>query len=390
VRWQPGRLVGIDAARGVALLGMMAIHVLPSTWVDGRQPLSHLLAHGRAAAAFALLAGVSLGLATRDLRASDARFAPTAAGVLARAAVIGTIGLALGSLDSGVAVILPYYAVFFALMTPLLRLPTPALVAVAVAAATVVPVASHAVRAGLPGAAYDNPTFAMLLERPVPLLRELLLTGYYPALPWLAYLAAGLVVSRLALHRVGVAVGLTVAGAALAAGAYATSWLAVEVLGGRAALAAAEGTTPASAELDEVLGSSHYGATPTDSWWWLAIAGPHSSTPFDLVGTTGTALALLGALLLVARASRWAVTPLAAAGSMTLTLYTAHVAANALAPLPADPLTDYAVQVVAVLAIGLVWRALFRRGPLEAAAAAAAAGARRAATGGDVAARPRR
>src|SRR6478735_4393816 len=60
------RLAGIDAARGLALLGMMATHVLPTfesdaqltpTWVG-------LVFSGRAAALFAVLAGIGLALST--------------------------------------------------------------------------------------------------------------------------------------------------------------------------------------------------------------------------------------------------------------------------------------------------------------------------------------
>ena len=61
-----GRLHGIDAARGLALLGMMATHLLPTfestadltpTWIG-------LTFSGRAAALFAVLAGVGLALST--------------------------------------------------------------------------------------------------------------------------------------------------------------------------------------------------------------------------------------------------------------------------------------------------------------------------------------
>ena len=113
---------------------------------------------------------------------------------------------------------------------------------------------------------------------------------------------------------------------------------------------------------------------------------PHTSTPLDLARTTGIALAVIGVMLCldaVRRPSlRAAVTvlraPLAAAGAMTLTLYTAHVLfLNS----PFDiyaPVPGYAVQVVAVLLLGLAWRATAGRGPLETVASAAGARAARA------------
>ena len=59
------RLQAVDAARGVALIGMMAVHVLPGTDADGGVSLTHELARGRASAAFAVLAGVAIALAHR-------------------------------------------------------------------------------------------------------------------------------------------------------------------------------------------------------------------------------------------------------------------------------------------------------------------------------------
>src|SRR5699024_8650398 len=63
------------------------------------------------------------------------------------------------------------------------------------------------------------------------------------------------------------------------------------------------------------------------SWWWLAIAGPHSGTPFDLLATAGTALMTIGACqaaaVLLGRRS-WVLAPLSAPGSMPLSVYSAR------------------------------------------------------------------
>ena len=44
-----------------------------------------------------------------------------------------------------------------------------------------------------------------------------------------------------------------------------------------------------------------YGTTPTDDWRWLLVAAPHTGTPFDLLHTIGTSLAVLGACILLTR-----------------------------------------------------------------------------------------
>ena len=58
------RLVGVDVARCLALLGMVATHVLAERDPDGSLTTAQWLAGGRASALFAVLAGVSLALMT--------------------------------------------------------------------------------------------------------------------------------------------------------------------------------------------------------------------------------------------------------------------------------------------------------------------------------------
>src|SRR3712207_8805694 len=63
------RLVGIDAARGIALVGMMAVHNFEATDQDGELSLAWSLAAGKSAALFALLAGVGIAFASEIGRA---------------------------------------------------------------------------------------------------------------------------------------------------------------------------------------------------------------------------------------------------------------------------------------------------------------------------------
>lgn len=58
-------------------------------------------------------------------------------------------------------------------------------------------------------------------------------------------------------------------------------------------------------------------------------------------------------------------TALAAAGAMTLTLYLAHLAFLHFYPFEDRPWTALLIQVSAVLVIPVLWRLIFRRGPLE-------------------------
>ena len=119
------RLHGIDAARGLALLGMMATHLLPTfesnadltpTWIG-------LTFSGRAAALFAVLAGVGLALSTgkhEPLQGPDLSAARR--GIALRALVIAAVGLSLGGLEVNLAIILVHYAVLFLCVLPFLGL----------------------------------------------------------------------------------------------------------------------------------------------------------------------------------------------------------------------------------------------------------------------------
>ncbi|MET0191315.1 MAG: hypothetical protein ABW212_20115, partial [Pseudonocardia sediminis] len=305
----------------------------------------------------------------------DARAAP--ATLLTRAAVLLVLGLALGWTDTGVAaVILPYYAVMFVLAVPLVLLPTRALVVLGSVIAVVVPVLSQLVRPDLPTPLLENPSFAQLMQDPLGLLSELALTGYYPALPWTAYVCAGIVVGRLDLSSVRTAWRLLAGGALAALVVTGLSWLVLGPLGGLDRIA--EATSPDELSTAPTVAgyviASPEGTTPTDTWWWLTAVSPHSASPPDLIATTGSALAVIGAALLLGHAARRGagrilnvvLVPLAAAGSMTLTLYTASILFMN-SPLDTfEPVPGYLLQVVAALAFGLVWARLVGRGPVEA------------------------
>jgi hypothetical protein len=361
-------VAGVDAARAVALAGMASVHVLPVLGPDSTATVAGAVAAGRASALFAVLAGVGIALGTGGIQppVSGRAHAAAAAGLLVRGVLVALVGLALVELDPPVAVILAYYGLLFAVAAPLLRLRAPALAIAAMSWCVLGPVGSHLLRASRPAGPGDQPGFAALAA-PGQLIGELAVTGYYPVLPWVTYLLAGMAVGRTDLRSARVAAGLLSGGVVLAVAASAGSALLLGPGGGAAALGGQ-------------LARRRYGTVPTDSWWWLAVEAPHTGTPFDLAHTTGTALAVLGAMLLLARAVPWAVWALAAVGRLPLTLYTLHVAALALIPYGDGP-TVLVVHLLAALAIGVALRVAGRRGPLEALVGAASGAARRAVAG---------
>ncbi|TWD53646.1 uncharacterized protein DUF1624 [Arthrobacter sp. AG367] len=378
-RQQPGRLRGIDAARGLALLGMMATHLLPTfesnpsltpTWIG-------LTFSGRAAALFAVLAGVGLALSTgknRPLEGSELSAARRGVGL--RALVIAAVGLTLGGLDVNVAIILVHYAVLFLCVLPFLGLGVKRLCAWAAGWILGSPVLAYLLRPWLlapepPLRLGHNPAWGDL-GTPSRLLADLFLTGYYPVLQWLSYLLVGLAIGRLVLTKALVPALLLVGGTVVAVAAKSLGVAAMEDWGGRAALEKVLNSP--GYPLGSVLQVNLAGLPQEGSWWWLASAAPHSGTPLDLLHTSAVAAAVIGACLLLGRLAEWVdldlLLPLRGPGAMTLTLYTVHVwvvSSFYLKPLPAGWTEDgmYFAHAAAAIAVGIVFARMSWRGPLE-------------------------
>lgn len=361
----PRRIVGLDVARCLALLGMMATHVLP-TVESGRVVWAHQLAGGRASVVFAVLAGVTIGLAGGGRRPLAGRaWAGAAVWLLVRAALIGLVGLLLGELETGIAVVLTYYAVLFVLAAPFLSLPARTLAALAAVWAVAGPLLSFLLRPHLPATTYRNPSLGRLDDDPLRVLAEVGFTGYYPAVTWLAFLLVGLAVGRLDLRSVRVAAGLSAVGVALVALGTAVSAALLGRAGVRSALVSGFEGAGWRGSLDLTLDQGLYGVPPLGSWWWLAAASPHTGSPPDVVVATGWALVVLGACLAVARLAPRLLGVAFGAGTMTLTLYSLHVVLRREGWWDGDTAGVLLGQGLLVVAIGAAYRAAGRPGPLE-------------------------
>lgn len=351
---------------------MMAVHILPTMDADAAGHLeptwAGLVFSGHAAALFAVLAGVSLSL-------GSAPAAKHRLGLALRGAVITVVGLCLGTLHVGVAVILVQYGVLFWCVTPALRLGQRALGLLASAWILLAPIVAYLVRpllvvGGHPLQLGHNPTWQDFAD-PARLAADVFVTGNYPVLEWLAYLLVGLWIGRMPLRHTGVEVGLMLGGGTAAILAKSAEWALMGPLGGHNVLLA----TPQASQspLDVMLRVNLLGVQQTGSIWWLTTASPHSGTTLDLLHTSGTSAAALGAFLLLARVRPLEriglLLPLAGAGGMTLTLYTLHVWAVSWSEAGRTPGLEQggllAVHVVVALAIGLLFRANGWRGPLE-------------------------
>lgn len=353
----PSRVEAVDVARGVALVGMMLAHLGP-VWFEGDPPTGQIVVGGRAAPLFAMLAGVSLTLVHRR----DPQGAGSVRATVVRALLLIALGLSLGSLDEmPVLIILAFYGLMILVALPFRGLPTPWLAALAVSWSVLS--GFIVVGAQVLHAPFDaGQTETSDLQHPWPLLQELTLFGAYPGLAWFSYVLVGLLVARLDLRQAAVAWGLVAGGAAMVVATLGTGWLLVR-----------------SGALDDPFGfgwrSLFSGRFRRVEWNDLLQVGEHTSTPLNLLSAIGSALLVIGLCALAVRVpwARLVLTPLRAAGTMTLSLYTVHVLwfwrvavghDDALGPRRGG-YDDWLLQVVVLCIAAVCWQRWAGRGPLE-------------------------
>jgi hypothetical protein len=377
----PGRVVGADIARGIAVLGMFTAHVgVTSTDVDTLEGWLGL-AHGRSSILFATVAGLSLALVTGGTEPFTGAALRTARSrILVRAVLLLALAAVLDLFGTRVLLILGFYAAYFVLALPFLRLPPARLAATALVIAVIGPLLVYygpeaLVRAGL-RAPHDGSGAAT----------DFLLTGHYPALVWMAYVLAGLAVGRCDLRSPILHLGLVAGGFTLAT---------VSSIGSAILVADAGGETAVEGQI-AVTTAENIVPPPTWSDPWpspagLYLEGPHHDTMFEALGSGGFALGVLGLCLLVGsvvtggsaargagrlaqlvrRVLLVAVTPLAAVGALALTVYSVQIVTiwwwtrthwDLLDPATNEPL---GWMVLITLAVATLWRALLGRGPLE-------------------------
>jgi uncharacterized membrane protein len=362
-----GRLIGIDAARGLALIGLMVVHIYPDAVEDTHEPtVAWNLFSGDSAALFALLAGVGLALSMGGrIPHQGGQMTADRVGLVVRALMIGVVGLVIAAIlpeDPPAYGILLYYAVFFLLAIPFLALGSRALFLSAGVFGALAPVLMQRLGPVLPESSAWNHTLVNLFTEPMGTASELLLTGVYPALPYMTYILVGLGLGRLNLRSTRVQAVIAGSGAVLAVLANALSTLLLYPLGGYQSLLRSSGMTRAKLDETLVFGPD---TLPDTSGWWLAIATPHTNTPLAIASSLGMALLVLGVFLILGTlAGRW-LAPLAAMGSMTLTLYSVHLIGLAPELHEDDPDLWFILHLGLAAAFAWFWHRNFRRGPLE-------------------------
>ncbi|MFI9754175.1 DUF418 domain-containing protein [Streptomyces collinus] len=373
-----GRLIGLDLARALAVFGMYIVHIAPmpsaannlGSWV-------YSLAEGRSSALFATLAGFSLMLIAGRLEPKTGLAGRQAK---ARIAIRAVILLALGTvlaMEYGDIIILAYYGVYFLLALLVVRLSAKTLAIIAAGIALVMPQLAFVLKMWLSDSVQQSINAYDPLEKLSTVgVLDLLLTGLYPTITWMAFVIAGMALARLDLTAATVQRRLAALGASLTVGAYGLATL----LGGTSAvLSFGGGGGPSSGSGAGSMGSGSGAGSmgsgsggPVQSASDLLGAVSHTGTTLDTIGCLGVAiLVIVGATVAIDRLPRLRrlAKPVIAVGTMSLTAYVGHFLAQSAWPASGAGTTKSWVPVLTyilgAIVFAAIWSRFFRRGPLE-------------------------
>lgn len=330
----------MDAARGLALIGMFIAHVAPAaTSADVASLIA--IADERPRLLFALTAGMGLAFISGGIRPIVAGRSTLRRQIAIRAVILIVLGLLIAvTLHPLVFIILDVYGVAFLVMLPLLFLSARAALGVGIALLAVMP--------GLAELASASDLVAELQLGPFALVVDWFVSGAYPVVEWVPVMLIGLALVRLDLGSPRVVGVAALVGAATAA-----------VLLPIVALMPGGVGSPFDDEVDPAISALR--------------------TSLEAVGNVGVGVVVVAGMLLltffarapVRRVAGIVLSPIIAMGSMPLTIYTLHLVVLA-ASIRVE--NGYYTDDSGELLLGLIagsmvfawlWRRFLGRGPLE-------------------------
>lgn len=286
---------------------------------------------GRSAILFATIAGVSLGLLTGGSQPPATLRGNLRAGIAIRGAALILLGVILTTLvQPPLAVILDYYGLAFLLLVPLLFARRSVLALAVLLVVLIAPPLVESLRSEV------DPDGIPILLTP---FAQWLVFGAYPVAVWLAFPLFGLICARSGLERRLTQLVMIAAGSVAAAVGYGSA-------------AVLQGVT----------------------------AEAHSGSTAEVVASGGLAVAIIGVATLLGtlpgsagRGIRFLLFPIAAAGGMALSLYTAQaIGLTILREVIREgderwtyPDATLPALIISALVIGTLWRRYLGAGPLE-------------------------
>lgn len=332
----PRRIDGVDAARGLALIGMFIAHVAPT--VEALTAAELLaIADDRPRLLFALTAGIGLGFMSGGMRPISEGRGALRRQIAVRAVILIALGMLIwATLDPLVFIILDVYGVAFLVMLPLLFISRRVMLGAGIALLAVSP--------ALASIGAHSEFVNEVRQTSLKFLADWAVGGAYPVIVWVSVMLIGLALARYDLTSARV-ISVT----ALAGTAAASVFLPISRM------------LPAPEILAEMA-------------WSVPLRAS-----LETIGNVGVGVLVVAAMLTLTALARPAVrrvagtllSPITAMGSMPLSIYTIHLVVIGLAKHVEDGVvTDDSWPLLIGLIVGSMlfawlWRRYLGRGPLE-------------------------
>lgn len=342
------RLLALDAARGLAVIGMYIQHFALNQW--------NSFVSGNTMILFMLCSGISYMIMTQRMLDGNAGRKALNTRILVRSVFIDFAGYLLILLNGPFAVVLTAYAMLYLLALPLIQASTSKLFALSGMAFFICP---------------PLMLIGMSLFEGSALLADIA-GGPLSALAWLPVFLTGMAIGRLDLHKAENAIRFIIAGAIILIPVKLVEAFVMPGIYQSYMEWASSNPALMYAEVDAYAAWPHN--TQPIMWYMLFISMPQGGSACELLAGTGGSLILLGLFCLAGRSFGMLLKPFCNVGKLSLTLYMIQIIAGwglqmvsadgSLIDIGAIPFGDIMVAIFVLLLSCLFMR--FKNGPFEA------------------------
>lgn len=347
------RIIGIDVARALAVIGMILVNFKVVFGDNGQSWVSAFagIFDGKAAATFVVLAGVGLALMTNSaIKNNDqAKLKTARIRILKRAVFLFFVGISYISIWP--ADILHFYGVYMAIILVVLTCKRKTILISGISLILGYPILMTVLN-------YENGwDFNTLAYQDFwtfkGFIRNLFFNGFHPVLPWSAFMLFGYWFGKQDLHNDKFLKKIFWVSTLL--------FIAIQVVSNRTISVLSEGNQETALELTEILGTQPMPPLPVYMFNGIAIA-----------------FSIISACILVAKKfeNNFIVNALNKTGQLALTFYAAHViiGMGVIDALNPSKMGNYSIEFSVVSAIvfsvlcilfALIWKKYYNFGPLE-------------------------
>ncbi|PKG41428.1 DUF418 domain-containing protein [Psychroflexus sp. MES1-P1E] len=347
------RIIGIDVARALAVIGMIIVNFKVVFGENGR-PWVRAFAgifEGKAAATFVVLAGVGLALMTNSAikNKDQAKLKVAQKRIAKRAVFLFFIGISYITIWP--ADILHFYGIYMAITLVLLTCKERTILISGICIILVYPILITILNyeTGWIFATLDYQDFWTFKG----FMRNLFLNGFHPVLPWTAFMIFGYWFGKQDLHNDKFVKKTFWMSTLIFISIQVVSYLSISIL--------SEGNQEAALELTEILGTD-----------------PMPPLPIYMFNGIAIAFALISACILIAKKfeNSFIIDALNKTGQLALTFYVAHViiGMGIIELINPSKIGNYSIEFSVIYAFqfsllcilfAIIWRKYNKSGPLE-------------------------